>query len=278
VIPPHLFQRLRNLPVRKIIRALEEDGFQTPFYARFRPAVCWSVSVCLVRLAEEKRVARHPLEVIGAGEGKLRLRLRCFKVRVGVIGRHMRTKQLLPMSTTVLLFLLGYTPLCHGQQIQINDCTYKLGMLEREAEIETSKHGILNKKGDNGERLITNIAPESAEGGRIEVYGTLTFSGGRLVKMEKEWLLEQRENTAADVASAIDGAVTSATERLPSACLVQAITIVEPETEYKETFISCKRPGYSREVAIYTKVMRLGEKELKPTFVMESLEKAGLTK
>lgn len=27
MIPPHLFQRLRNLPVRKIIRALEEDGF-----------------------------------------------------------------------------------------------------------------------------------------------------------------------------------------------------------------------------------------------------------
>jgi len=27
VIPSHLFERLRNLPVRKIIRALERDGF-----------------------------------------------------------------------------------------------------------------------------------------------------------------------------------------------------------------------------------------------------------
>lgn len=27
MIPPHLFERLRNLPVRKIIRALERDGF-----------------------------------------------------------------------------------------------------------------------------------------------------------------------------------------------------------------------------------------------------------
>lgn len=27
MIPPHLFERLRNLPVRKIIRALEGDGF-----------------------------------------------------------------------------------------------------------------------------------------------------------------------------------------------------------------------------------------------------------
>jgi predicted RNA binding protein YcfA (HicA-like mRNA interferase family) len=27
VIPPHLFERLRNLSVRKIIRALEGDGF-----------------------------------------------------------------------------------------------------------------------------------------------------------------------------------------------------------------------------------------------------------
>ncbi len=190
----------------------------------------------------------------------------------------MRTKQLLPMSTTVLLFLLGYTPLCHGQQIQINDCTYKLGMVEREAEIETSKHGILSKRADNGERSITNIPFESAVVDRIEVYGTLTFSGGRLVKMEKHWLLQQRENTAADVASAIDAAVTSATEGLPSACLVQAITTSEPETDYKETFISCQRPGYSRGVAIYTKVMRLGGKEFKPTFVTESLEKAGLTK
>ncbi len=27
MIAPHLFERLRNLPVRKIIRALERDGF-----------------------------------------------------------------------------------------------------------------------------------------------------------------------------------------------------------------------------------------------------------
>ena len=27
MIPPHLIDRLRNLPVRKIIRALEADGF-----------------------------------------------------------------------------------------------------------------------------------------------------------------------------------------------------------------------------------------------------------
>ncbi len=190
----------------------------------------------------------------------------------------MRTKQLLPVSTTVLLFLLGYTPLCHGQQIQINDCTYKLGMLEREAEIETSKRGILNEKGDNGERLITNNPIGGGEVARIELYGTLTFSGGRLVKMEKQWLMQQRENTGADVASAIDAAVTSATEGLPTACFVRAITTSEPETDYKETFISCQRSGYSREVAIYTKVMRIGGKEFKPTFVTESLERAGLTK
>ena len=27
MIPPHLFERLRNLPARKIIRALQGDGF-----------------------------------------------------------------------------------------------------------------------------------------------------------------------------------------------------------------------------------------------------------
>ena len=186
----------------------------------------------------------------------------------------MRTKQLHLISTTVLLFLLAYTPLSHGQQIQINDCSYKLGMLERDAEIETSKHGYLNKKGDNGERLITSISFESV-GADPEDYGTLTFSDGRLVKAEKHWLLTHRENTAAEVVSAIDAAVTSATEGLPSACFVQAITTSEPETDYKQTFITCEKPDYSRAVAIYTKVMRLGKKEYRPTFVMESLERLG---
>jgi hypothetical protein len=171
----------------------------------------------------------------------------------------------------LLLCVVSSTAKAQGPSITLGDAVLKLGMTTNEVQTELAKHSplTLDEKAGTISNGYDETQPDALE--RYKLYALISFKSGRLSHIEKIWLLNNQDTSAA-IASALYGAVSATTGPTEKSCLVYTWTRSEPDQDYKETTIDCLSPGSSRSVHVFIKTFHFSGKDIPDAQISEVLE------
>ena len=174
----------------------------------------------------------------------------------------------------VLLLSFAGSGVAEGQSnsITLGDAVLRLGMSEAEVKAEIDKHPPLVEEANGAIGNMPGNQLKEENLTRYTLYGNVSFTHGRLSRVEKHWKPTHGADTDVELASAVYGAALAVAGTTPKICSVYTRNESEPDQDYRETTIECNSPGVSRSVHVFIKTLRLSKNTYFDAQVSEVLE------